>query len=341
MLAVSITVSYGSDMKNLARYGVSYKIARAGGVLEGGPEAEAQLTYSGMIHDTWGGYASRLIEYWGERGVDMSLDDVCSALFITPADIRDDGKIQFTHFGYDTFSGKVRALIRDRVTEQCQPEVERLRQKVAEIAQQFTIDPDEVSVRFDGIVSDIEAVENSDEYRQLLEKQRAYDKAQETYFYESIGAETTEAYEEAENKRKTLKVERRPTDNRIYEYDMQVALLGLERDAVESGVAVTLDKFIQIIYEAELGESPLAQAWISALGETVDNILYNTPVDKETTKVSSVYVGQDAFDLFSDSISAHQLARDTGEAHLAFIRPAFFSDITIDTHPLITGQGEK
>ncbi|MBP9738883.1 hypothetical protein KBD20_04295 [Candidatus Saccharibacteria bacterium] len=100
---------------HLASY-VSGSIARKN-PLEGGPRLEAALDGSGVIADTWGGYATRLMDLY-----DIEPEEAIALLELTPAHMRDsDIHFQsgrgFGDFEYHTKQRYIEAATKDLIPE--------------------------------------------------------------------------------------------------------------------------------------------------------------------------------------------------------------------------------
>ncbi len=363
--------------RGLRDHGISDGIARTNPV-EGGPVGEARLT-NGLIHDTWGGYVSRLVEYWGERGVDLTLDDACSALGIDRNTVRSDASVQFLgknygELSYDGYINRIKQRIRHEVEIELYPFAKDLRQKVDDIVAILVADnkdtvgegkpcadmtsenteatpvinnPDDTvridyKSKADMTSEDIETKTSSEEYCQLKKRRDKISKEYDDLYHNSIMAPTQELRDEFEKQLNALKTERNSVDDGLYDSNTQIYKLCLKRDAEESGLAITLDQFINALYQADVSDNPLSREWGVALIETVDDILYGlSGLDPKETKVPEIYVGKDAFEEFKTRISTHNQIRARVEQHMAFIRPAFKTEITLDNHPLLSGVGEK
>lgn len=331
----------------LSRYGISHGIARRP-PLEGGAVGEAQLTHSGLIYDTWGGYVSRLVEHWGVRGVDLTLDDACTALGIDKETVRTDASVQFRGTGYDDLSydgyiNQLKQSARREAAKEFYPLVDDLRQRVDDIVATLTTeDQDVVISSADTTNEEIEAITSSSQYGELMGRQALIGRTYESLFHNSIMTPTQKERDYFKNQKMKLKVQKDAVDEELDKFNTRIDILHMRRDAEVTGLAITLDKFIIALYEADVSDSPLSREWGAALAERVDEILHGlSGVDDESTKVSEIYVGRDAFEEFKDRISAHNQIRARVKQRMELIQPAFISDITIDNHPLLSGVGEK
>lgn len=331
----------------LRQHGVSDRIAR-NPPLERSPVVEAQFSHSGFIFDTWGGYASRLVEYWGEHGVDLTLDDACDALVIDKGMVRNDSSVQFrenndTDRSYDTYKNKIKDQIIQKATEYFCPFVDDLEQRVDNILDAFQTDnPDEVKSRADTTDGEIEAITSSEEYNATISRRAMIRGTYDDLYHNSIMAPTEDERQNAKEGLGKLKEETDAIDDVYTKLKTRINLLRTKRDAEKTGLAITLDQFITVLYETDVSDSPLSKEWGMALADTVNDILGElSSLDQDTIKVTDVYVGKDAFDKFKSNISAWDQILTRVKKHMSFIKPAFWSKITVANHPLVNGVGEK
>lgn len=113
-------------MKNPLRVaGVSDSIARTMPI-ENTPATEAMLGGERVIKASLGHYASTLLEYWSERGVDYTPQQILDLLGITPDMLRDDS-VQFTDsYDFGDYKQSRIGYFRNQAREYFAPEVKRL-----------------------------------------------------------------------------------------------------------------------------------------------------------------------------------------------------------------------
>lgn len=330
-------------MKN--RVGIT---AMSGGIsrrspLEGGAVGEAEQSYK---RDTWGGYASRLVEYWGERGVDLTLQDACDTLLITPEELRNNASVQFRKEGEGLDYGIYQDILQDKWRKAAEaiyvPLQNDLRSRVDAIEARFKIGDDvDVNAEVEQIELRIDQITHSEEYKLLDSQARELGNERESAFHESMTANEDE-YENAKATHKNIAARHDAILDQLRGLDRSIALLCEQRNALESGTICTLDKFLESLYSVELGDNPLAAAW----GKALENCIYTVKnnllgMDIEDTKVPEIYVGAELFDEFKWGISIHPFIQVYIEQKSDFIQPAFYTRVTVRNHPLFTGVGEK
>lgn len=333
----------------LGRFGIeqmSSGIARRS-PLEGGPVGEAQQSYDGFIKDTWGGYASRLVEYWGEQGVDLTLKDACNLLGVTPEAVRNDNGVQFQEFDdgleYDSYQN----MLYGRWTEEAEalyvPLIDELRGSVDAIATRFRVDDSvDTVIEVGRIQREIDERTHSEEYLQLEGELRRLSLEREKAFENSMWS-SEEMSGTAKTVFEDVKKQHEVVVDQFRELEDGISLLCAKRDAFESGTLLTLDAFLEAMYAVDLSDHPCASAWGKALEACVYHVINETFYgdNVETIKVRDVYVGADLFDEFKFNISLHPFMQTYIQQKFEFIRPAFFTTVTARNHPLFTGIDEK
>lgn len=315
--------------------------------LESGPVGEARQSYNGFIKDTWGGYASRLVEHWGELGVDLTLQDACDLLGIAPEDIRNDDSVQFQKqddaFDYDAYETMLHRKWQKEAEALYTPLVDELRSKVDSIAARFRVDHSvDGTAEAERIQKEIDERTHSEEYLQLESELRKLSSEREKAFENSMLApeETSEnakaAFEDVKKQHEVAAVQFGVLEDSI-------SLLCAKRDAFESGTVLTLDAFLEAMYTVDLSDNQCASAWGKAFEDCVYHVINETFYGDtvESIKVRDVYVGADLFDEFKFNISQHTLVQSYIQEKSDFIQPAFFTTVTARNHPLFTGIDEK
>lgn len=127
-------------MKNpLEVAGISGSIARVMPI-EGGPATEAMLERTAIVRATWGHYASTLLEYWSDRGIDYAPEEILELLGITPDMLRDDS-IQFTRpYSFENYENLRRAHFKSQAENYFAPESKRLSKIIDTIRSGYIVD---------------------------------------------------------------------------------------------------------------------------------------------------------------------------------------------------------
>ncbi len=330
------TPQYRSIEGQLERLGVSGKIARGG--IEGGRETDAMLE-GGVIKDTWGGYASRLIEYWGEKGVDLDTKTVLELLGIDIEDTKNP-KTHFTRSTGLTFSDYEsirRSKFRDEAKATYTEHEKELETTLDMIRDSFAItDTSEAQA----IQGEIEAVVHGEEYIALLTQIRHLSGLSEDYYHNSIMSPDEKERQDAIEKRAKVQRELNQLHDKKEAIDDSLKILCVRRDAVASGICAPLDVVITALMSADIHSNPLAHIWFTRIRDALSNFEDEYELDRVHTQVTDIVVGRKFFSSLRHFEPSKNIRRAV-EEKWAIIRPAFVTNSQLHTHPLVTGIGEK
>lgn len=333
----------------LAKAGVGEGVARVS-PLEDGPEGKARLSWDGFIAGgTWSDYASRLWEYYGERGIDLTAEEVLAALDITHEDIHNkqplfDKDKNDNCREYDDYMRRLKKTFRKQAISEQAPVIDSLLEPLNKLRKKFSIeDQDAANVEIEELQEKIKSISSFEDYVALKSERSRLEIESERLSHISTMAETAAEREKAMDNHDNLGKKIQRIRDELSVYDIEKNLCGIKIKSLESGTIVTLDQFIAALYDITPEDKALSARWMKALSGTVEEIALDmsTQVDSDVAKVPQIYVGAEAFDTFESHLNIPKLIWDSVDEKISFIRPAFYSEVTIRNHPLLTGENEK
>lgn len=244
---------------------VSGRIARSNPI-EQTPEFEAALSGSDFIPDTWGGYATRLMD-----ARDLEPTEAIAALGLEPWQMADPD-IHFVRGSWQSnpYSYFVNGKFYDDALEDLNKESDRLRNIVDVVMSGYVLE--------DSVAADEEA-----------------DRIQSKIESKELSSD---------------------------EMDLACA----ERDALYSGVRIGLDEFVAttLSVNAVSGEEPseLAQLWVRAVKETVEDVCSDYFIDEEAI-VKDIVLGRSAFVAMKRGLHPSNEAMEAAQNRWDFVSPAF------------------
>lgn len=280
-------------MVNRLESHVSGSVARTN-PMEQSPANQAALEGRPNIADTWGGYATRLMDHH-----DIDPYEAVEALGITREHLADPEVIFTDPNSYRAFMHSRTDAYRDEAKRDLGVEVNRLRDIVDEVMKGYVIDPSEHPTP------------------------------------DEIQAEINEKGE---------RIHQIPEGDEHDRAEVEIDKLVMERDALESGVRITVDEFVATMLATnvlnEEHPSELASVWIGALSDAVKYFWQDYSymrVDGEEPSLSQLVAGREIFTNFRNFLGdTHKEADAIAKERWAYIEPAFKAPAFTDL-PLIAG----
>ncbi|MCA9341517.1 hypothetical protein KC952_03215 [Candidatus Saccharibacteria bacterium] len=273
--------------------------------LEGGPAFEAWQNGSSVMASTWGDYASRLVEKLPD-GEDISLETILTKFCIDLDKFQDPS----IHFG-DAYGSKF---------SEYKTHFRNVTYK--EVTEYYAPEVKRLQMILDAILEGYE-VDN-----QAVADKRA----------DELQNEIDAAYEE-------FRKLDNPTEEQEDNYTSEQIRLCMQRDALRSGVAIPLAKFVDNMLQVSLihdedFKSELAHVWVRSL-ESAFSDFYDKYDYASEMHVSKIVVGRDIFANMRSRLKSLQPEQeDHYNKRWQEVEPVFITN-HIKEHPLITGIGEK